>query len=163
MEDILCRSGSAMNGSLVMKFPDVSSDSKTPYTDATSLYVVRRRTKHSSGDSTRSTASGQSTSSGRSSGGEQERIKRPMNAFMIWSQIQRRSMLLSNDVSSGSSRSTVTSPRLHNAVISRQLGRLWNDLTDEQRQPYIDEAFRLRRSFDHCTFMHILHYLLTAG
>lgn len=60
-----------------------------------------------------------------------ERIKRPMNAFMVWAQIERRRM-------------TESDPKLHNAEISKRLGRLWKNLSEPVRQPYIIEADRLR-------------------
>lgn len=94
-------------------FPAVSPDSRTPYTDAT------RYTLGGSG-------------AGGSAGGGKNRIKRPMNAFMVWSQIQRRIL-------------AETSPGLHNAEISKRLGRLWNALTPDQRRPFITEAERLRK------------------
>ena len=58
-------------------------------------------------------------------------IKRPMNAFMVWSQLERRKIVENN-------------PDKHNAEISKELGRRWKLLDDEARQPYIDEAERLR-------------------
>ena len=58
-------------------------------------------------------------------------IKRPMNAFMVWSQLERRKI-------------TEVTPDKHNAEISKELGRRWKLLPDEARQPYIDEAERLR-------------------
>ena len=58
-------------------------------------------------------------------------IKRPMNAFMVWSQLERRKI-------------TEVTPDKHNAEISKELGRRWKLLPDEARQKYIDEAERLR-------------------
>lgn len=58
-------------------------------------------------------------------------IKRPMNAFMVWSRIRRKH--ISNDY-----------PRLHNSEISKVLGNEWKLLSDSQKRPYIDEAKRLR-------------------
>jgi len=58
-------------------------------------------------------------------------IKRPMNAFMVWSQLERRKIVEHN-------------PDKHNAEISKELGRRWKLLDEEARQPYIDEAERLR-------------------
>lgn len=54
-----------------------------------------------------------------------------MNAFMVWSQLERRKIVEVN-------------PDKHNAEISKELGRRWKLLTEESRKPYIDEAERLR-------------------
>ena len=62
-------------------------------------------------------------------------IKRPMNAFILWSQIERRKILSRQDQYA----------TIHNAEISKLLGKRWkNELTDEDRQPFIMEAERLR-------------------
>jgi len=58
-------------------------------------------------------------------------IKRPMNAFMVWSQIERRKICEKN-------------PDIHNAEVSKRLGREWKLLSEEERKPYIEEAERLR-------------------
>ena len=58
-------------------------------------------------------------------------IKRPMNAFMVWSQLERRKIV-------------EVHPDKHNAEISKELGKRWKALNELDRQPYIDEAERLR-------------------
>lgn len=79
----------------------VKEDSQTPYTDATRC---KRNSNH---------------------------IKRPMNAFMVWSQIERRKICEQQ-------------PEIHNAEISKRLGKQWKMLSDVERQPFIAEAERLR-------------------
>ena len=54
-----------------------------------------------------------------------------MNAFMVWSQLERRKII-------------AVIPDKHNAEISKELGRRWKLLSEPDRQPYIEEAERLR-------------------
>ena len=65
-------------------------------------------------------------------------IKRPMNAFMVWSQIERRKIC-------------EIQPDMHNAEISKRLGKRWKTLDDAARRPFIEEAERLRQ-------LHMMEY-----
>lgn len=80
---------------------NVNPESITPYSDATKC---KKATAH---------------------------VKRPMNAFMVWSQIERR-------------RISEYQPDMHNAEISKRLGKRWKTLNEQERQPFIEEAERLR-------------------
>jgi len=86
----------------VFRSMKVEVTSKTPYTDATQ--TKKHKLNH---------------------------IKRPMNAFMVWSQLERMKI-------------REVTPDKHNAEISKELGRRWKLLPEEARQPYIEEAERLR-------------------
>jgi len=87
----------------INKAMKVDPTSKTPYSDAT------QTRKH-----------------------KKNHVKRPMNAFMRWSQLERRKIIEMN-------------PDAHNAEISKNLGKKWRTLADEEKQPFIDEAEELRQ------------------
>ncbi|NXW43050.1 SOX30 factor, partial [Nyctiprogne leucopyga] len=59
-------------------------------------------------------------------------VKRPMNAFMVWARIHRPAIARAN-------------PAANNAEISVQLGLEWSKLTEEQKQPYYEEAHKIKQ------------------
>jgi len=59
-------------------------------------------------------------------------IKRPMNAFMVYSQIERQRIIEQN-------------PNAHNAEISKFLGKKWKSLSQEEKDPFIQQAEKLRQ------------------
>ncbi len=60
-----------------------------------------------------------------------KRIKRPMNAFMVWSSVERK-------------RLAEREPRLHNTELSKRLGNTWKAMSEEDKQSYRKEADRLK-------------------
>ena len=58
-------------------------------------------------------------------------VKRPMNAFMVWARHYRPHL-------------ASQFPNANNSEISIRLGQVWNDMSDEDKRPYYEEAERIK-------------------
>ncbi len=54
-----------------------------------------------------------------------------MNAFMVWAQAARKDLSQKH-------------PNLHNAQLSKTLGSMWHQMTEQQKVPFSVEANRLK-------------------
>lgn len=84
----------------------IDPNSKTPYSDATQCRK-------------------------KPGGAKAAHIRRPMNAFMVFAQLERNRIL-------------ELSPNRHNAEISKNLGKKWKLMPNEEKRPFVDEAERLK-------------------
>ncbi len=58
-------------------------------------------------------------------------VKRPMNSFLLWAKVMRKKYAKEN-------------PTMHNAEISKLLGKVWNGMTTNEKRPFVERAERLR-------------------
>ncbi|CAD6190486.1 unnamed protein product [Caenorhabditis auriculariae] len=59
------------------------------------------------------------------------RIKRPMNAFMVWSQMRRAEI-------------TSAGGKVHNSDISKMLGKEWKSMKEDEKTPFVIKAREIR-------------------
>lgn len=62
---------------------------------------------------------------------DEDDVKRPMNSFLLWAKIMRKKYASEN-------------PNMHNAEISKLLGKIWNSMTTKDKRPYVEQAEKLR-------------------
>ncbi|XP_021475575.2 transcription factor Sox-17-beta.2-like [Oncorhynchus mykiss] len=66
------------------------------------------------------------------------RVRRPLNAFIIWTKEERRRLAKLN-------------PELENKELSKMLGKTWKDMSLAEKRPYMQEAecLRVQHTIDH--------------
>ncbi|XP_068090877.1 transcription factor Sox-17-alpha-like [Hyperolius riggenbachi] len=83
-----------------------------------------------------SLGSGNASGSGTLKSKAKARVPRPMNAFMLWAKEERRRLAQQH-------------PDLHNAELSKMLGKSWRAMTHIDRLPFTQEAYMLSKKHLH--------------
>ena len=92
--------------------------------------VISKTVTHVMNETSELTSEAPSSSKRRKQ--NENQIRRPMNAFMVYAQVARKKV-------------AGKYPNLSYRKLSKTLGELWRMLDDEERRPFVEEAERLRR------------------
>lgn len=106
-------------------------DSRSDILSSTELNDVISKTVNHVMNETSELASEAPSSSKRRKQNDNQ-VRRPMNAFMVYAQVARKKV-------------AGKYPNLSYRKLSKTLGELWRMLDDDERRPFVEEAERLRR------------------
>ncbi|PIK34092.1 hypothetical protein BSL78_29079 [Apostichopus japonicus] len=108
---------------------------RVPKVSRTRRLQRETRPRESTNGSKNNGKDGESKSPSSTSNDKNTKIKRPMNAFMVWAREYRT--ILSKGF-----------PKESNSQISVRLGDIWSNLTNEEKKPFYDRADKLRRQHE---------------